>query len=97
MRGRTRRNTSRAIWIRPADQSAIDTLAARGVMRELKVMETDADGWSRIECDLRGGLDGAAEAISFLALRGVSVARCEPVKLSLADLLERVLARHANA
>jgi len=86
-----------AIWIRPADQSAIDTLAAREVMREVKVMETDADGWSRIECDLRGGLDGAAEAISFLALRGVSVARCEPVKLSLADLLERVLARHANA
>ena len=85
-----------AIWIRPPDQSAIDTLAARGVMREVRVME-DVDGWSRIECDLRGGLDGAAEAIAFLALRGVSVARCEPVKLSLADLLERVLARHANA
>jgi len=85
-----------AIWIRPADQSAIATLSARGVVREVKVME-DVDGWSRIECDLRGGLDGAAEAIAFLALRGVSVARCEPVKLSLADLLERVLARHANA
>src|SRR5690349_4275155 len=85
-----------AIWIRPADQSAIDTLAARGVMSGVKVME-DVDGWSRIECDLRGGLDGAAEAIAFLALCGVSVARCEPVKLSLADLLERVLARHANA
>ena len=85
-----------AIWIRPADQSAIATLSARGVVREVKVME-DVDGWSRIECDLRGGLDGAAEAIAFLALRGVSVARCEPVKLSLADLLERLLARHANA
>ena len=85
-----------ALWIRPADQSAIATLSARGVVREVKVME-DVDGWSRIECDLRGGLDGAAEAIAFLALRGVSVARCEPVKLSLADLLERVLARHANA
>jgi ABC-2 type transport system ATP-binding protein len=86
-----------AIWIRPADQTAIDTLAARGVIREVKVAEADAEGWSRIECDLRGGLDGAAEAIAFLSLRGVSVARCEPVKLSLADLLERVLARHANA
>ena len=85
-----------ALWIRPADQSAIATLSTRGVVREVKVME-DVDGWSRIECDLRGGLDGAAEAIAFLALRGVSVARCEPVKLSLADLLERVLARHANA
>jgi len=86
-----------AIWIRPADQSALETLAARGIMREFKAMEADADGWSRIECDLRGGLDGAAEVIAYLARVGVSVARCEPVKLSLADLLERVLARHANA
>ena len=38
---------------------------------------------------------GAAEAVAYLAHAGVSVARCEPVKLSLADLLERVLARHA--
>jgi hypothetical protein len=58
----------------------------------------EADGeWSRIECDLRGGLEGAAEAIAFLARAGVSVGRCEPVKLSLADLLERVLERHVHA
>ena len=64
---------------------------------EPKVTAAEVDGWSRVECDLRGGLDGAAEAIAFLARAGVNVARCEPVKLSLADLLERVLARHANA
>jgi ABC-type multidrug transport system ATPase subunit len=86
-----------AIWIRPADQAAIDSLVTRGVMREAKVTPAEVDGWSRVECDLRGGLDGAAEAIAFLARAGVNVARCEPVKLSLADLLERVLARHGNA
>jgi ABC-2 type transport system ATP-binding protein len=86
-----------AIWIRPADQSAIDTLVARGVMREARVSPAEVDGWSRVECDLRGGLDGAAEAIAFLSRAGVNVARCEPVKLSLADLLERVLARHVHA
>ena len=86
-----------AIWIRPADQSAIDTLVARGIMREARVAPAEVDGWSRLECDLRDGLDGAAEAIAFLSRAGVHVARCEPVKLSLADLLERVLARHVDA
>ena len=86
-----------AIWIRPADQAAIDSLVARGVMRDAKVTPAEVDGWSRVECDLRSGLDGAAEAIAFLARAGVNVSRCEPVKLSLADLLERVLARHGNA
>ena len=86
-----------ALWIRPADQAAIDTLIARGVIREPKISPAEVEGWSRLECDLRGGLDGAAEAISFLAQAGVNVARCEPVKLSLADLLERVLARHVDA
>jgi ABC-2 type transport system ATP-binding protein len=85
------------LWIRPADRSAIDALVARGVIRDAKPFVDEEGGWSRIECDLRGGLDGAAEAIAFLAQAGVSVGRCEPVRLSLADLLERVLARHGNA
>ena len=83
-----------ALWVRPADQQAIDTLAARGVIRDAKSFSTDEQGWSRIECDLRGGAEGAAEALTYLTHAGVRVSRCEPVKLSLADLLERVLARH---
>jgi ABC-2 type transport system ATP-binding protein len=86
-----------ALWIRPADQSAIDNLVARGVIRDAKAFVAEEDGWSRVECDLRGGLDGAAEAIAFFTTQGIRVARCEPMKLSLADLLERVLARHASA
>lgn len=86
-----------ALWLRPANKSAVDALVARGVIRDAKPFSDEGDGWSRVECDLRGGLDGAAEAIAFLAQSGVSVGRCEPVKLSLADLLERVLARHVNA
>ena len=86
-----------ALWIRPGNQSAIDALVAEGVIRVATPMADEADGWCRVECDLRGGLDGAAEAIAFLSRNGVSVGRCEPVKLSLADLLERVLAHHADA
>jgi len=84
-----------ALWVRPADQSAIDALVARGVIRDTTAFVDEPGGWSRVECDLRDGLEGAAEAVAFLAHAGVSVARCEPVQLSLADLLERVLARHA--
>ena len=86
-----------AFWIRPADQASIDALAASGVIRGVKVGPAEEQGWTRVECDLRGGLDGAAEAIAFFARAGVNVGRCEPLKLSLADLLERVLARHAHA
>jgi ABC-type multidrug transport system ATPase subunit len=86
-----------ALWVRPPSQSVIDTLVAEGVVRDPKPFTQEDDGWSRIECDLRGGLDGAAEAIAFLSRSNVHVGRCEPVKLSLADLLERVLARHDNA
>jgi ABC-2 type transport system ATP-binding protein len=84
-----------ALWVRPADQAAIDALTARGVIRDARAFVAQEAGWSRVECDLRGGLDGAAEAVAYLARAGVSVARCEPLKLSLADLLERILARHS--
>jgi ABC-2 type transport system ATP-binding protein len=86
-----------AFWIRPVDQPTIDGLAASGVIRDAKTSAAEEEGWTRLECDLRDGLDGAAEAIAVFARAGVSVSRCEPVKLSLADLLERVLARHAHA
>jgi ABC-2 type transport system ATP-binding protein len=85
------------LWIRPADGTALDALAAKGIISKTSTPVTEADGWSRIECDMPGGLTGAAEAIAFLTSAGVSVGRCEPVKLSLADLLERLLARTANA
>jgi ABC-2 type transport system ATP-binding protein len=86
-----------AIWMRPADRLAIDALVARGIIRDAKAFENvDAGGWTRIECDLAGGLDGAAQAVAYLTGAGVQVARCEPLKLSLADLLERVLERHVT-
>ena len=86
-----------ALWLRPPQQAMIDTLVGRGVIRDAKPLVLEESGWWRLDCDLRGGLDGAAEAIGFLSSAGVQIARCEPVKLSLADLLERILARHANA
>ena len=83
-----------ALWIRPAHQTAIDALVARGLIHDAKITDAEQAGWSRVECDLHAGLDGAAEVLGYLTSVGIQVGRCEPVKLSLADLLERVLARH---
>jgi ABC-2 type transport system ATP-binding protein len=83
-----------ALWIRPAQRAAIDALVARGSISDPKISDAEQAGWSRVECDLHGGLDGAASVLAYLTSVGVQVGRSEPVKLSLADLLERVLARH---
>jgi ABC-2 type transport system ATP-binding protein len=85
------------LWIRPAGQSTLDSLSASGIVRNISGPTNEAEGWRGIECDFRGGISGAAEAIAVLTRAGVSVGRCEPVKLSLADLLERLLARNENA
>ena len=83
-----------ALWIRPAQQAAIDALVARGMISDAQTSDAEQLGWARVECVLPGGLDGAAHVVAHLNGVGVQVGRCEPVKLSLADLLERVLARH---
>jgi len=83
-----------ALWIRPAQQTAIDALTARGLIHDARISDAEQAGWSRVECDLEGGLDGAADVLAYLTSVGIQVGRCEPVKLSLADLLERVLVRH---
>jgi ABC-2 type transport system ATP-binding protein len=85
------------LWVRPPEKAVVASLVTRGVLRGPTEFVAETDGWYRFECDLRGGLTGAAEAIAFLAQAGVSVGRCEPVKLSLADLLERLLAREEHA
>jgi ABC-2 type transport system ATP-binding protein len=83
-----------AVWIRPGDDTPLQSLAAGGVIRTPTDGVREPDGWTRFEFDVPDGLEGAAHVVTELARRGVSVARCEKVKLSLAELLERVLSRH---
>lgn len=84
-----------ALTLRPADVAPLDALASRGIIQAAGPLADAGGGWTRFECDVPDGLNGAAIIVSELAHAGVSVAGCERVKLSLADLLERVLARHA--
>ncbi len=60
------------------------------------VFETD-DGWYRVDIDIPGGKTNAASVLAAVVGAGVPVARFEKVRLSLADLLERVLAAQESS
>ena len=47
--------------------------------------------------EIPGGPAASARVLDAMARAGIPVARCERVELSLAELLERLLARHRNA
>ncbi len=82
------------LWARGADPTALASLAERGVVRGHPLVgERGPEGWSVVELDVPGGAPRVAQILQFLVGRGVAVARCERVDLSLADLIERVLQR----
>ena len=82
------------LWTRDTANVVSAVLAERGVACHRPVNERGPDGWSIVEVDVPGGSARAADLLQFLVSRGVAVARCERIELSLADLIERVL-QHA--
>jgi ABC-2 type transport system ATP-binding protein len=83
------------LLIRPSAPSAIAELIARGVVRNIHTARAEHDGWWRITAEIPDGLEGAAETVACFTRAGVAVGRCERVRLGLAELLERILERHA--
>lgn len=67
-------------------------LAEAGVIRAFDCAQLDSDPWTRVEFDLAGGPSAVARTVELLAGEGVPIAGFEPIALSLADLLERVVA-----
>jgi ABC-2 type transport system ATP-binding protein len=86
-----------ALWVRESDPARFDMLVAPCEARRSGELVTTSDGWNRVEMEIPGGPDAAARVLDALARAGVAVARCERLELSLADLLERLLARHAQS
>ena len=84
------------VWTRDPAHPALAALAAQGVARGVTDAGPDDEGWSRVEMEIPGGLDRAAEVVAFLAEQGMAVARFERVTPSLADLIERIVARGAR-
>ena len=82
---------------RTPSHPAFDALVARGMARDQRVHEGSDEGWVRIDFDVPGGFDRAAEVVAFLAERGVAVAQFERVRLSLGELIQRVIGPLAAA
>jgi ABC-2 type transport system ATP-binding protein len=85
------------IWTRSPDHSALAGLATQGRIEGLAVRPPDAEGWSCVTMEIPGGLDHATRVLELLAAAGMRIARFERVDLSLADLIERVVATHGRS
>jgi ABC-2 type transport system ATP-binding protein len=78
-------------WVREADEARRRALAAG--FSSVRSAATDETDWTELEFAVPGGSAQAATLLSALAADGGQVARFERVAPSLADLIERVLAR----
>ncbi|MDQ2929606.1 MAG: ABC transporter ATP-binding protein [Gemmatimonadota bacterium] len=84
-----------ALFTRDATHPALAAMVQRGVVGALTV-RGDEDGWSRIDMELSGGMERAAQVVATLVEQGVIVARFEKVPLPLADLIDRIVRRGAE-
>jgi ABC-2 type transport system ATP-binding protein len=79
-------------WTREPQHPAWQALADRGVVARLSGAVKEEE-WTRIDVDVPGGLDEAARVLDLLTCAGVRVARFERAPLTLAELLDRIVAR----
>lgn len=80
------------LWIRDVEDERLDWLVRQGLVSDWRREGRGRDGWTELILVLSGGLDGAADVVSSLAMGGATVARFERVGVPLADLLERIMA-----
>jgi ABC-2 type transport system ATP-binding protein len=71
-------------------------LESAGAISRRTIGEVDAEGWTAVECHVPGGGDAAAHVLASLTAGGVPVAAFDRVELSLADLIERIVASHVS-
>ena len=85
-----------ALWVKGDARAVLRDLAASRVAVAVGEPVAEPNGWMRMELDIPGGAESAADVVTALARAGVRVARCERLALSLADLLERTLQRYGH-
>ncbi|HEX5437349.1 MAG TPA: ABC transporter ATP-binding protein [Gemmatimonadaceae bacterium] len=85
------------VWTRDPEHPSWRALTEQGAIGAPVTAGVEEDGWVRVEMEISGGLDRAAHVVAFLACQGVAVARFERITLSLADLIERIVARSHDA
>ena len=84
-----------ALFTRDANHPALAALVQRDVIGAL-VVRGDEAGWTRVEMEVAGGMERAAQIVATLVEQGVVVARFEKVPLPLADLIDRIVRRGAQ-
>ena len=73
------------------DHASFAALAERGTIHDLQVEESSSEGWTRVRMEIPGGPTDAANVLAFLIEAGVPIASFERTRLSLADLIDRVV------
>lgn len=81
------------LWTTLPEHPTFGALAERGVIHDVCTDGPAADGWTAVTMEITGGPQQAAAVLAFLVENGVTVARFEPTRLSLADLIDRVVQR----
>ena len=81
-----------ALFTRDATHPALAALMQRGIVSALFDRGAE-DGWMRMEMEMTGGMERAAQIVATLVEQGVPIARFERVPLPLADLIDRIVRR----
>jgi ABC-2 type transport system ATP-binding protein len=84
------------VWTTAPEHPYWSELAVLGQIQYCGVQGTDADDWTCVDIQVPGGLRSAADVVEALTLAGIPVARFERVSLSLADLIEQIVAQHTQ-
>ena len=79
------------VWVPVADERAVTAAAAAIGVPVVSARPAPEEGWVSVDLHVAGGSARAASALGDLVRAGVTVARYEPVSLSLADLIERIV------
>jgi ABC-2 type transport system ATP-binding protein len=80
-----------SLWTRNPDHPAILMLDAEGEARLIDVLPAETEGWYCVRLEIPGGMTRSTEILNCLVASGVDVARFEQTRLSLAELIERVV------
>jgi ABC-2 type transport system ATP-binding protein len=80
------------VWTTAPDHPAFAALIERGAVERIEATNESDGDWACLDLVMRGSLTDSAAVLAALTTAGVPVARFERMSLSLADLLERVVA-----
>jgi ABC-2 type transport system ATP-binding protein len=79
------------VWTREPEHPGLAALAQQGVVSGIAPLEARDGEWRCLEMEIAGGPERTARVLAFLTEQGMPIARLEHVRLSLADLIERIV------